>query len=60
VYGDNRDVGRIFQQADGQWFWGVSFMLTGRKGCGNAPTPDAAKAAFKAEYERWERERGNA
>jgi hypothetical protein len=40
--------------------WGVSFMLTGRKGCGNAPTPDAAKAAFKAEYERWERERGNA
>jgi hypothetical protein len=35
-------------------------MLTGRKSYGNAPTLDAAKAAFKAEYERWERERGNA
>ncbi len=33
--------------------WGVSFLLTGRKSYGNAPTLDEAKAAFKAEYEIW-------
>jgi len=33
------------QMASG--FWGVSFMLTGRKGYGNAPTPDAAKAGLQ-------------
>jgi hypothetical protein len=38
--GAERDVGRIFLQADGQWFWGVSFQLTGRKSYGHAPTLD--------------------
>jgi hypothetical protein len=27
VFDGERDVGRIFQQADGSWFWGVSFQL---------------------------------
>jgi hypothetical protein len=57
VFDGKRDVGRIFQQADGQWFWGVAFHLTRRKSYGHAPTLDDAKAAFKAEYERWQRER---
>jgi hypothetical protein len=35
------------------WFWGVSFQLTGRKSYGHAPSLDAAKAAFRAEYETW-------
>jgi hypothetical protein len=37
------------------WFWGVSFQLTGRKSYGRADSLDDAKAAFRAEYERWER-----
>jgi hypothetical protein len=36
------------------WFRGVSFQLTGRKSYGKAPTLDAAKAAFKAEYAAWQ------
>jgi hypothetical protein len=51
--GADRDVGRIFRQTDGQWFWGVSFQLTGPKSYGHAPTLDEAKAAFRAEYEAW-------
>jgi hypothetical protein len=46
------DVGRIFQRADGSWFWGVSFQLTRRKSYGSAASLDEAKAAFRAEYER--------
>jgi hypothetical protein len=53
VFDGERDVGRIFQQADGAWFWGVSFQLTGRKSYGHAAWLDAAKAAFRAAYERW-------
>jgi hypothetical protein len=34
---------------------GVAFQLTGRKSYGNALTLDVAKAAFKTEYERWQR-----
>jgi hypothetical protein len=41
-----RDVGRIFRPADGQWFWGVSFQLTGRKSHGHAAALDAAKPVF--------------
>jgi hypothetical protein len=41
VFDGERDVGRIFRQ-DGQWFWGVSFQLTGRKSYGHAPTLDEA------------------
>jgi hypothetical protein len=34
VFDGERDVGRIVQQADGSWFWGVSFQLPGRKSYG--------------------------
>jgi hypothetical protein len=54
VFDGERDVGRIFRQADGKWFWGVSFQLTGRKSYGYAPTLDEAKAAFRVEYEAWQ------
>jgi hypothetical protein len=53
VFDGERDVGRIFRQTDGQWFWGVSFQITGRKSYGYAPTLEAAKAAFRGEYEAW-------
>jgi len=60
VFDGDQDVGRIFfvnsYAGTESWFW-VSFQLTGRKSYGNAPTLDAAKAAFKAEYEAWQRER---
>jgi hypothetical protein len=33
VFDGERDVGRVFQQADGaSWFWGVSVQLTGPPG----------------------------
>ena len=51
MFDGERDVGRIFQQADGSWFWGVSFQLTGRKSYGHAPTLDAAKAAFRVAWQ---------
>jgi hypothetical protein len=50
VLDGERNVGRIFQQADGSWFWGVSFQLTGRKSYGHAATLDDPKAALRAEY----------
>jgi hypothetical protein len=53
VFEGDRDVGRIFQQADGSWFWGVSFQITGRKSYGHATSLEEAKAAFRAEYEAW-------
>ena len=49
----DRCVGRIFIDASGAWFWGVSFDLTGRKSYGYAATLDEAKAAFRVEYEAW-------
>jgi hypothetical protein len=54
------EVGRIYGvggRPDGQWFWGLSFQLTGKKRCGRVPSLDDAKAAFKAEYEAWKRSR---
>jgi hypothetical protein len=56
VFDGDRDVGRVFQQADGSWFWGVSFQITGRKSYGHAASLDDAKAAFRLEYEAWQRE----
>jgi hypothetical protein len=57
VFDGGRDVGRIYlvdsNAGTETWFWGVSFLLTNRKSYGHAPTLDAAKAAFKAEYEAW-------
>jgi hypothetical protein len=55
VLDDGRKVGRIYRinAASEIWWWGVSFQLTGRKSYGDAPTRDAAIAAFRAEYERW-------
>jgi hypothetical protein len=54
VFDGERDVGRIYRvnAATELWWWGVSFMLTGRKSYGTADTRDEAMAAFKAEYER--------
>ena len=57
VLDGERDVGRIFLQASGTWFWGVSFDLTGRKSYGDAGSLDEAKAAFRAEYEGWKSSR---
>lgn len=57
VFDGNRDVGRIFRDANERWFWGVDFMLTHRKSYGTAGTLEEAKAAFKTEYECWQRER---
>jgi hypothetical protein len=50
VFDGDRDVGRIYL-VDGHggqenWFWGVSFQLTGRKSYGHVPSLDEAKAAF--------------
>lgn len=57
VLDGERDIGRIFRinVATEVWWWGVGFQLTGRKSHGTADSLDAAKAAFKAEYERWQR-----
>jgi hypothetical protein len=53
VFDAEHCVGRIFLAANHTWFWGVSFQLTGRKSYGHVPTLDEAKAAFRAEYEKW-------
>jgi hypothetical protein len=57
VFDGDRDVGRIFRvnAHDQIWFWGVSFQLSGRKSYGNVTSLDEAKAAFRAEYEEWQR-----
>ena len=57
VFDGERDVGRIFRQVSGAWWWGVGFQLTGRKAYGTADTREEAMAAFRAGYERLQRER---
>ena len=61
VFDGDRDVGRIYliERFGGteKWFWGVSFMLTGRKSYGKAESLDGAKGAFKTEYETWKASR---
>jgi hypothetical protein len=59
VFDGERRIGRMHRvNASAEaWFWGVSFDLTGRKSYGNAENLDEAKALFKAEYEKWQRER---
>ena len=61
MFDGERAVGRIFRinAATELWWWGVSFMLTGRKGYGIAETREEAMAAFKVEYEHWLQERGS-
>ena len=59
VFDDQRGVvGRIYKinSTVESWWWGVGFGLTGRKSYGTAETLDAAMAAFRAEYERWQDE----
>ena len=60
VFDGDREVGRIYlvdaYGGNETWVWGVSFQLTGRKCYGHATSLDDAKAAFKAEYESWQRE----
>jgi hypothetical protein len=57
VFDGEHEVGRVYLvDRDGRgerWFWGVSFRLTGRKSYGHTHSLDAAKAAFKSEYEDW-------
>jgi hypothetical protein len=52
VLDDGREVGRIYRinAAPEIWWWGMSFMLTGRK-------RHDATAVFQAEHERWMKER---
>jgi hypothetical protein len=61
AFDGDRNVGRVYlvdsRVGRETWFWGVSFQLTGRKSYGHAPTLDEAKAAFRAEYAAWQRER---
>jgi hypothetical protein len=40
------------------WFWGVSFEPTRKRSHGNVMSLEEAKAAFRAEYEAWQRETG--
>jgi hypothetical protein len=49
---------RLDDRPDSAWFWGVSFHVTGRKSYGLAGSLEEAKAAFRAEYEKWQRETG--
>ena len=61
VFDGDRNVGRIYGaggRPDGQWIWGVSFQLTGKKRFGRSPSLDDAKAAFKAEYLAWKARTG--
>jgi hypothetical protein len=64
VFDSEHDVGRVYlvnsNASTETWFWGVSFLLTNRNSYGHAPTLDAAKSAFKAEFERWRQEAGKA
>jgi hypothetical protein len=57
VFDGDRMIGRVYlvDSYGGRevWFWGVSFQVTGRKSYGRAESLDGAKAAFRAEYERW-------
>jgi hypothetical protein len=60
VIDGERAVGRIYRvtdQPDSLWFWGVCFQVIARKSYGYTDSLDEAKAAFRAEYERWQRER---
>jgi hypothetical protein len=60
VFAGARDVARIYlvDEFGGSetWFWGVSFDVTKRKSYGRADSLDEAKIAFRAEYEKWQRE----
>jgi hypothetical protein len=60
VFNGEQCVGRIYRvtdQPDSLWFWGVCFQVIARKSYGYTDSLDEAKAAFRAEYERWQRER---
>jgi hypothetical protein len=60
VFDGEQDVGQIYRVngPDEIWFWGVDFAITNRKSHGRANSLDEAKAAFRAVYEAWQRERG--
>ena len=57
VFNGERKVGRIYMaDVHGQtWFWELSAVLTDSKS-GHVGTLEEAKAAFRAEYEKWQRE----
>ena len=61
VFDGKQNVGRIYGvggRPDGEWFWGVSFQLTGKKDYSRAPSLDEAKMRFRADYLAWKAERG--
>ncbi len=51
----DRDVGRIFLDANERWFWGLGFerQRGGKKRYGTVDTREEAMAAFRVEYESW-------
>jgi hypothetical protein len=54
VLDGDRYVGRIFREntnAVEQWFWGVDSSVRGPYRYGNAPTREAAMAAFRAAWD---------
>ncbi len=59
VFDGDREVGRIFLDANDTWFCSVHFMLTHRKSPGHVASREDAMAAFKVEYERWLQEAAN-
>jgi hypothetical protein len=58
VFHGDRLVGRVYRVNSSEeiWFWGVSFLLTNRKSYGHVASFNEAKAAFRAEYEKWRAE----
>jgi hypothetical protein len=59
VLDGTREIGRIYLDTNGSWFWGVSWMLTKQKSYGTAESRDEAMAALRAAYERWLKEPAN-
>jgi hypothetical protein len=62
MFGDDREVGAHLSgrplRGHETWFWGISFELTRKRSYGNVMSLEEAKAAFRAEYEAWQRETG--
>jgi hypothetical protein len=60
IFDCDQNVGRVYRidAHEEVWFWGLSFILTGKACNGRKPTLDEAKAAFKAAYVAWSEQGG--